>query len=202
MILDKKLIEAFALGLEAQVHSSGWDKPPVLAALFHTEADGDLPEGIAAQPFRVQPALVDPADPAGALLLIAVAADLPPVDYLPDVRDSLAGLAFVHEAWMAPDGHDLSDPRDFADVPGGVEIRVAHVMTCGGHYLMARRERGKDPEVLDAAEVDLLDATGMAGRVVVGKVPAALRALLLRMGEGIPPEMFDRDAVNRCLTWI
>ncbi len=193
MILDKKLIEAFALGLEARAHTGGWDQPPMLVAFFHTKADGSLPEGIAAQPFRVQPARVDGSDPVGALLLIAAAADLPPVDYLPDVRDSLAGLAFVHEGWMPPEGHDSNDPRDFADVPGGVEARGAQVISCGGHFLMARRVRGKDPEVIDAAAM---------GGVTAGRIPAALRALLLRLGEGMPREMFDRDAVNKCVEWM
>jgi len=188
MIPDPELMVTLARRIEVQAGKKGWDNMGVGLGLVFAR-----PDGAYSRPFPLQPDEIDDRDPIAGLFWIGATLRIrnaPPV-MPPEYAAHFAGLMFASEAWFNDDPalERDTDQRALADIPGSLECRFVHIVDCGGRYHVVTRIRGKKPETITVQPGD-------PDAVVVGRIPVALRAIMLGIAKRLPFGSMDLDAVT------
>jgi len=179
----------FALHLEKIGDERGWDATPALGIAL---ADGDE---LASTPLPIQPAeIAEGGDVVGALLRIANALMKTGLAarrtrHNQKSADALAGVWFVSEGWMTLKPEEQREGQRISQMADRVEIRQCTLVDCGGRLYTVLRIRGEEPDV---AVVDP-DQSELRAQ---GRVPDALRRMLIAFGAGMSDEAIDMEKLG------
>lgn len=180
MIPPPEGVRQFLEKAEGALHRRhGWDGPPLFAALsYRPHRDRKvkaspipMPDGKAAEHLAHMADAFDEGHPAAVQAVRSLGVD-----------SGFAGLALIFEGWAGerkpPDGLGV------ADMPDAFEVRLAVAVDCGGRLHMLGRKRGSAPVS------DYL-------RDIVGRVPHALRRMVLGAALAMPFGSADLDALRQ-----
>jgi hypothetical protein len=148
----------------------GWDQPARLWTLHLADIDSDAVE---IRPVPGQAWRRGRGNPVDDLLTVAVTLPEPPAE-LPAVRfadcgDGLAAVAFMYEAWAAPDESLTAEQRRRAEAgervraesPDRVEMRGVVVVDVNGQRYSLERLRDREPRL----RVEGADESEFRGRL-------------------------------------
>lgn len=179
MIIPREVALGGLITVEHIIDSQGWDDHvPAMFALM-AEYDGGMNAVMGAQQLPV----------LSLDVLSGLAQEFSVADH-PKVRRILAtlaqpefcGLVFVNEWWMEP---RIIPPgfegRPFADIPGAVEQRSAHLVDTSARTLWLTRNRGDDLELHDS---DVCPPPNGQKGLIHGCLRSMVTAVAMRMPVG------------------